>query len=271
MKAILMILLVFAALPAVWLLLRRFEQSQMYEPSRELEATPDEAGMAYEDVFLTAEDGVRIHGWWVKAVPDRATVLFCHGNAGNISHRLELIDLFHRLGLNVLIFDYRGFGRSEGSPNEAGTYRDGEAAYRHLREERGIAPGRIVIFGRSLGGAVAIELARRVEAAALVCESTFTSAEEMGKLIYPSLPVGLLVRNKYDSISKVGGLTLPVLFLHSPEDELVPFEHGRRLFRAAAAPKEFLAIRGGHGDNFQVSAPLYSEVLDRFLKKIGLE
>jgi uncharacterized protein len=271
MKTILVIILILAALPAVWFLLRKFEQHQMYAPLSELEATPAEAGMAYEDVFLTAADGVRLHGWWVPAERDRGAVLFCHGNAGNISHRLESIAVFRRLGLNVLIFDYRGYGRSGGSPDEEGTYRDAEAAYRYLREERGINPGRIVIFGRSLGGAMAIELARRVEAAALVCESTFTSAAEMGKLIYPSLPVGLIIRNKYDSLSKVSALTLPVLFIHSPEDELVPFAHGEALFRAAPEPKEFLRIAGGHGDGFLATGPYYQEGLDSFLKKIGLD
>ncbi len=271
MKTVLLIILVLASLPALWLLLRKFEQHQIYYPTRPLEATPEQAGMEYEDVHLTAGDGVRLHGWWVPAGAARGTVLFCHGNAGNISHRLESIAVFHRLGLNVLIFDYRGFGHSEGTPDEEGTYRDAEAAYRHLREERGIDPDRIVFFGRSLGGAVAIELAGRVDAAGLIGESTFTSTVEMGKLIYPFLPIRLMVRNRYDSLAKVGDLSLPVLFIHSPDDELVPFEHGRRLYRAATEPKEFLAIRGGHGDGFLVSGPIYAEGIDSFLKKIGLE
>jgi len=271
MKTFLIICLILAVLPALWLLLRKFERHQMYYPVRDLEATPDLAGMEYEEVETTAADGVRIHGWWIPAAGGRGAVLFCHGNAGNISHRLESAAVFIRLGFNVLIFDYRGFGRSEGSPDEQGTYLDAEAAYRHLREEKGIAPERIVIFGRSLGGAVAIELARREKAAALIVESTFTSAEEMGKLIYPFLPVGLLIRNKYDSLAKVGELSLPVLVVHSPDDELVPFEQGERLFRAAAEPKEFLAIRGGHGDGFLVTGPAYEAGIDSFLKKIGLK
>lgn len=270
MKTVLLIILVLAALPALWLLLRTFERHQMYYPTRPLEATPDQAGMEYEDLHLTASDGVRLHGWWVPAEADRGTVLFCHGNAGNISHRLDSVAVFHRLGLNVLIFDYRGFGHSEGTPDEEGTYRDAEAAYRYLREERGIGPDRIVIFGRSLGGAVAIELAGRVEAAGLIGESTFTSTVEMGKLIYPFLPIRLMVRNRYDSLSKVGNLKLPALFIHSPDDELVPFDHGRRLYLAAAAPKEFLSLRGGHGDGFLVTGPAYPEGIDSFLRNIGL-
>ncbi len=271
MKIILIIILILALAPALWFLRRRFERSQMYFPILQLEATPDQAGMAYEDVYFTTGDGVRLHGWWVPAESGRRAVLFCHGNAGNISHRLESIAVFHRLGLNVLIFDYRGFGWSGGSPDEEGTYRDAAAAYRHLEEERGVAPERIVIFGRSLGGAVAIELARRKKAAALIVESSFTSAVAMGKLIFPYLPVGLLIRNRYDSLSKVGELRLPVLFIHSPDDELVPFEQGERLFAAAPEPKEFLPIRGGHGDGFLISGEVYLEGIDTFLKKFGPE
>jgi len=271
MKTFLIICLAAAALMLIRLLVRKFERHQMYYPVRDLETTPDLAGMDYEDVFLNPGDGVRIHGWWIPAAAGRGTVLFCHGNAGNISHRLESVAVFHRLGLNVLIFDYRGFGWSEGSPDEEGTYLDAEAAYRHLREERGIAPERIVIFGRSLGGAVAIELARRAEAAALIVESTFTSAVDMGKLIYPFLPIRLLIRNRYDSLAKIGELSLPVLVIHSPDDELVPFEHGEGLFRTVKGPKEFMSIRGGHGDGFLVTGEAYVEGLDAFLKKIGLE
>ena len=270
MKTILIIILALAFLSAIWLLLRKFERSQMYYPFVELEATPDQVGMIYEDVFLSAEDGVRLHGWWIPAERDRGTLLFCHGNAGNISHRLELIAVFHRLGLNVLIFDYRGFGRSEGSPDEHGTYRDVEAFYRYLRQEKGIAPEQIVIFGRSLGGAVAIELARRAEAAALVVESAFTSAVDMGKLIFPFLPVRLLVQNQYDSILKIGELNLPVLIIHSPDDELVPFEQGERLFNAAREPKEFLRIAGGHGDGFLITGEAYAEGIAEFLGKTSL-
>ncbi len=270
MKTILMIILALACLPAIWLLLRKFERSQMYYPHKQLEATPEQVGMTYEDVFLVSEDGVRLHGWWIPAERARGTLLFCHGNAGNISHRLELIAVFRRLRLNVLIFDYRGFGRSQGSPDEQGTYRDGETFYRYLRQEKKIGPEQIVIFGRSLGGAVAIELARRAEAAALVVESAFTSAVDMGKLIFPFLPVRLLVRNQYDSIRKIGELNLPVLIIHSSDDELVPCGQGERLFNAAREPKEFLRIAGGHGDGFLVTGSAYAEGLDKFLRQAGL-
>ncbi len=247
-------------------LIQAFERSRMYFPRRQLEAQPSDLGLAYEDVFFSTADRVRVHGWWVPANENRGAVLFCHGNAGNISHRLESIEIFHRLGLNVFIFDYRGFGRSGGRPSEEGTYQDAGAAYDYLHGEREIPPERIVIFGRSLGGAVAVETAGRRKAAALICESSFTSSLDMARRITPFLPVRLLIFDRYETVEKVGRLTVPKLFIHSPEDELVPFEQGERLFKAAAEPKKFLAIRGGHGDGFLQSEPAYSEEIDAFLR-----
>lgn len=265
MKPVVTIALFVLAGLVLWVLIRRFERAQIYYPAAELETTPAAAGLAYEDVYLTTSDRLRLHGWWVPAAEQAPAVIFCHGNAGNISHRLDLITIFHRLGLNLFIFDYRGFGRSEGRPDEKGTYLDAEAAWVHLRD-RGIAPEKIVIFGRSLGGAVAIELAGRRPAGALIVESTFTSTVDMGKLIFPFLPVGLIVTHRYDSLSKVGGLDLPQLFIHSRDDELVPFEMGKRLYRGAAEPKEFFAISGSHNDGYLVSEPAYSEAIAAFLE-----
>ena len=251
----------------VWFLVRKFERSHMYYPQSDIEALPSDIGLDYEDIFLTTSDGVRIHGWWIPADTSRGTILFCHGNAGNISHRLASIQIFNRLGLNLFIFDYRGYGRSEGSPSEEGTYRDAAAAYEYLHRTLGITPERIIIFGRSLGGAVAIDLAKNKEAGALICEATFTSAVDMGRLIFPFLPVSLLVFDKYDAISKVGDLRLPKLFIHSRDDDLVPFEQGERLFRAAADPKEFLEIRGSHGDGFLETEDSYIRGIDEFLDR----
>ncbi|MFH1038555.1 MAG: alpha/beta hydrolase [PVC group bacterium] len=267
MKIVALIALLILVGSLGWFLVRKFERSRMYYPQRTLEAYPCDLGLAYEDVSLATADGLRLHGWWVPADQNRGTVLFCHGNAGNISHRLESIEIFHRLGLNVFIFDYRGYGLSEGSPSEDGTYRDAEAAYDYLRQARHIPSGRIVIFGRSLGGAVAVELARLREAGALICESTFTSSVDLAHVIFPFLPVRLLIFNKYETIMKVPGLALPKLFIHSRQDELVPFEQGERLFRAAGDPKEFLAIQGSHGEGFLQTGAPYLERIDRFLKQ----
>jgi len=218
----------------------------IYFPDRDYWTTPDEVGLAYEDLTLTTEDGVSITAWHVPHDQPKGTVLFCHGNAGNIADRVGTLKSFHYLGYNVLIFDYRGYGHSEGKPTETGTYRDAEAAWRYLTETRGESPAGIVLFGRSLGGAVAIDLANRITPAALIAESTFTSVVDIGKRQFPFLPVGLLCKHRYESIGKVSRIACPKLFLHGTEDELVPFENGRRLFEAAAEPKDFIQTPGGH-------------------------
>ncbi len=234
-------------------------------PGRELEATPAAIGLAYESVELQAGDGVRLHAWFIPAEHPRATVLFCHGNAGNISHRLDSIRLLHSLGLQVLIFDYRGYGESLGSPSEAGTYRDVDAAWRYLLDVRGIPAGEIIIFGRSLGAAVAADLASRTLPAAVILESAFTSVPDMATGIYPWLPVRLLSRYRYDSLGKMARITRPLLLVHSREDEIIPFAHGERLFERAREPKQFLEIQGGHNDAFLTSRKAYTHGLKSFL------
>lgn len=251
----------------LWWLARRFERSQIYYPQSFLEANPLDLGLKYQEVYFTASDGVRLHGWWIPAEPTRATLIFCHGNAGNISHRLDSIRVFNSLGLNVIIFDYRGYGKSSGKPSETGTYLDAEAAYDCVSERFQVPPDKIVIFGRSLGGAVAVQLAREREAAALICEASFTSMRDLAKTLYPYLPVGTLVFDEYDSISKVGNIKIPKLFIHSSTDDLVPFEQGRKLYEAAASPKEFLEIRGSHGEGFLESEKEYREGLNAFLRR----
>ena len=221
----------------------------IYFPSEDYWATPSEAGLAFEDVTLTTEDGLSLAAWYVPRPEARGTVLFCHGNAGNIADRIGSLKSFHDLGYSVLIFDYRGYGRSEGKPSEEGTYRDAEAAWQYLVETRGEPPARVVLFGRSLGGAVAIDLATRHAPGALVVESTFTSLVDIGKVHYPFLPVRLLCTYRYASIRKVPDVRCPKLFIHGSDDELVPCKNARRLFEAAAEPKHFIETPGGHNDS----------------------
>ncbi|MEI6634708.1 MAG: alpha/beta hydrolase [Chlamydiota bacterium] len=270
-----------------------FERSNLYFPTRAIEATPREIGLAYEDVRLTASDGVTIHGWYIPATiplapktppPGRASkparlslgaggpatgprrgILFFHGNAGNISHRLQTIRIFHDLGLDTLIIDYRGYGKSAGRPSEKGLYLDAEAAYDWLRARPGTDPGSIVAFGRSLGGAVAVECALRRKVSALIVESAFTSTADIGREVLPFLPVRLLVTQKFDSIGKIGSITVPKLFIHGRDDEIIPFSHGKRLFEAAAEPKRFVPLAGGHNDGFILAENDYPAVLGRFL------
>ena len=230
-----------------------------------LVATPERIGLGFEDVAFTASDGVALHGWFVPADNARATVLFMHGNAGNISHRLESVARFNRLRLNVFIFDYRGYGQSAGRPTEEGTYRDARAAWAYLVGQRDIAPASIVIFGRSLGAAVAARLATETAPAALIVESAFTSVPDAAAGIYCFLPVRLLSRFRYDTRAAIQKVSCPVLVVHSQEDDIIPFAHGQALFEAASEPKTFLELTGGHNEAIFMSGPRYEQGLAAFL------
>lgn len=241
------------------------QPAMVFLPSRELAATPADWGLEHEDVWLQTEDGVRIHGWYLPFPGARRVLLFFHGNAGNISHRQDSLEIFHRLGLNVLILDYRGYGRSEGRPSETGLYRDARAAWDHLVEGRGVAPSDIVLFGRSLGGAVAAELASRVRPGALILESTFSSARDLVREIYPVLSWLIVRRFELDTVARMGSVSCPVLVLHSRDDEIIPFALGRRVYQAAPEPKAFHALRGDHNGGFLLSQPGYERALAAFL------
>ena len=242
-------------------------ESMIFFPSHELVWTPETFGLGYEDVLLEAgEDGETIHGWWIPAPGESAPVLlFFHGNAGNIADRLPNVRMLHDVGLSVLIVDYRGYGRSEGGPGEEETYEDARAAWVWLTEDRGLDPGRIALFGRSLGGAVAIDLARTVRPRALVVESTFTSVPEMAPLALPIVPSSW-VPDVYDSLAKIPEITCPTLVLHGTEDEIIPFAMGRRIFDALTVPKEFVAIEGaGHNDTVAIGGQPYVERIRDFV------
>jgi uncharacterized protein len=247
-------------------LLLIFERHLIYFPDRHHDVTPADLRLAHEEVLLETEDGVRLHAWWLPVPNARLTVLLCHGNAGNISHRLDRALLMQsHLAVDTLLFDYRGYGRSEGSPDEEGSYRDARAAYRWL-VARGVGPDRIVLFGESLGSAVAVQLALEHDARAVVLESPFTSIPDMARAVYPFLPLWPFVRTRYDNVSKVGRLRAPLLVLHGERDEVVPFAQGRRVFEAAPQPKQFFAIQGaGHNDTYVVGGEAYWRALRGFL------
>jgi fermentation-respiration switch protein FrsA (DUF1100 family) len=244
------------------------ERSLIYVPSRELAGTPADFGLAYREVWFRAEDQVRLHGW---LVPGRVplTLLWCHGNAGNISHRLDNIRAFHdRLGIGVFIFDYRGYGRSDGIPTEAGLYRDARAARDTLIRELGIPADRIVYFGRSLGAAVALDLALSYPPPALVLETPFLSVTTMANRVLPGS--GYLFKTRFDSLARVGRLQSPLLILHGDADEVVPFEHGRQIFQAAPQLKTFYTIRGAHhNDTYLVGGNDYWRAWKEFLGKVS--
>ncbi len=242
----------------------------VYHPGNRLEAFPSDIGLTFEEVSLVTEDNVRLSGWYIPCKESRWVILFCHGNAGNISHRLDTLQIFNHLGMSTLIFDYRGYGGSEGRPSEIGTYRDAEAAWQYLVEVRHIPPRNIVVFGRSLGGAIAAHLAGKHQPSALILESTFISFEEIASDLYPYLPVGLIARFSYNTLECVRNIRVPVLIVHSPQDKLIPFRHGQVLYNAVNGPRELLIIQGDHNTGFLSSEEYIKGLqafLDRFVKR----
>ncbi len=230
-------------------------------------ATPANAELDFEAVALIAEDGVQLDAWYVPATNERGVILFCHGNAGTIANRLSTLTIFNELDFSSLIFDYRGYGRSGGKPTEAGTYRDAEAAWQYLRD-KGYGEDEIVIMGRSLGAAVAAELAHRHHPGAVVLESAFTSVPDAAAEVYPFLPVRWLSRFRYETIHYLQSITAPVLIVHSRDDEIISFAHGQRLFEAANSPKQFLELKGGHNDGIYVSGvDYYQDGLNNFFQR----
>jgi fermentation-respiration switch protein FrsA (DUF1100 family) len=229
---------------------------------------PATYGLEAQDVWFETDDGVRLHAWWVPRKKARGSVLYCHGNNGNISTRIEALQQLHRLGLNVLAFDYRGYGRSEGSPSEEGLYRDVRGAYRHLAEELG-QPGRsILLFGHSLGGAVAIDAAQSLEVAGLIVQSSFTHVRGMARSLFPRSPMFLIARNQFRSLDKIPHIEGPKLFIHGTDDPTVPVEMGREMFERANGPKEWFEVpRGGHNDLFRQGGWRYFRRLQRFCRQ----
>lgn len=234
-------------------------------PSREIVTTPQAIGLTYEELEFNTADGERLHGWYIPSDNARGTLLFFHGNAGNLSHRLDSLQIFHRLGLNVFIFDYRGYGRSSGRPSEAGTQQDALAAWEYLVEKRGESPRQIVLFGRSLGASIAAGLATGKQPAALILESTFTSVPELAAELYWWLPAKHLARLQYRTRDYLSQVHCPVLVAHSPEDEIIPFRHGQILYQAAPPSKAFLRLTGDHNMGFLLSGESYTRGMDDFL------
>lgn len=258
-----------AAYAGLCMLVFAKQSGYIYLPDRQVTGTPADAGMPFENVPLVTSDGVSIHAWFVPAAGDSAakgrTLLFCHGNAGDIADRIYSLQTFHNMGFNVMAFDYRGYGNSAGKPSEHGTYEDARAAWRYLTDARGIPPGSIALFGRSLGAAVACELATELDAGALLMESTFSSAPDMAKMMFPYLPCRMLCRFKYDSVSKIDKVNMPVLVAHSPLDEMIPFAHGRKLFEAAREPKMFIETTGEHNTGGLDNDPAYRAAFAAFI------
>lgn len=245
--------------------LTALQRRMLYLPAREMVAGPRDFGFTvHEDVALVADDGVSLHAWWLPVDGARGTVLFLHGNAGNVSYWVGVAEAFREVGWSTLLLDYRGYGRSEGEPSEEGTYLDARAAWRWLVETRGIDPSEVVVIGRSLGGGVATWLCEKHPVAGLVLESTFTSVADVVAKIWPVPGIRSLVTLGYPSLARMPRLEVPLLVVHGRDDELVPFEHGRALFDAARGPKRFAELRGGHNDATAIDRATYVAALREF-------
>lgn len=252
------------------------EKQYIFHPNKGIYSTPEDLGLKYDDIMFTTEDGLKLNGWFVPGKMDSQTkqsmytLLWFHGNAGNISHRIENIEmLYDRLPVNIFIFDYRQYGKSEGNISEQGTYIDAKAALKYLHSRKDIDHKKIIFFGRSLGSAVAVDLAIKEKCRALILESPFSSIKEMTKSLYPFLPISYFVRTKYDTLSKIRDIKVPVLIIHGEKDDLVPIEQGRKLYETANEPKEFYTIpEANHNDTYIAGGEKYFDVIRRFVSNL---
>lgn len=256
-------LLLLVLLVSLW---TQLERLFVFFPTSELRYTPGQVGLDFEDVYFTTEDGRRLHGWFVAGSND-TTWLWFHGNGGNMGYRVEEMVLIHRrLGVNQFIFDYRGYGRSAGKPSEQGIYRDARAALDYLRSRPDVLPEKIVYFGRSIGAAVAVELATSSPPRGLVLVAPFTSLGDMAAVAYPWLPLRRLLGNRYNSLALLPRVQRPLLILHGDQDEIVPLSQSERLFQAANAPKSLKVLPGaGHNDTYIAGGSFYWDALREFL------
>lgn len=245
----------------------------LFIPSKELTSDPSALGLEYSEHWIDTRDQEKLHSWFIPAENARYTVLFFHGNTGNISTRMDTIQIFNELGLNIFIIDYRGYGKSSGVPSEAGSYIDGDASWSYLVNQLNIDPETIIIFGRSLGGGIATNLATRHPSTGLVLESTFSTITAVAKDVYPLIPVSLIIRSRYPNIDNIRQINCPLLVIHSTEDEYIGFHHGQALYnaynpRSTQAHKHFVAISGAHNDGFFTSREQYIQGISEYISML---
>lgn len=261
------IVYILVATAFVVMYLRYFEHKSLYFPTKEIEFVPGDIGLPYEDVYLDTSDGIKLNAWFVPAKDPEWTVLFCHGNGGNIGHRIDKIEILNKLGLDIFIFDYRGYGKSSGRPSEQGLYRDAKAAYDYLVYRKRILPERIIVYGESLGGAVAVDLTTKRKTKALITESVFSSTKDVAKVVYPFFPA-FIISSKFDAVSKIKNITTPILIIHSRGDEIIPFDQSLKLLKASPEPKKHLVLKGSHNTCYQDSKDLYISGILEFLQNL---
>lgn len=252
--------------PVSWLVIRFVEWKQVYKPTAGITKTPELVGLRFDDVDFMTEDGHALHGWWLDHPSARGTVLYCHGNGGNLGDRLEVLEYVHRLQMNVFAFDYRGYGRSRGVPTENGTYRDARAAYEVVRAKYGhVNQPPVILYGRSLGASIALQLASDKKVRGVIVEGGFESIRAMAKQRYAALPVHRFCTMQYNTLKKIKKISVPVLVAHSIDDELIPMSHSKNLFDAAPEPKTFVELRGSHDQIGWSTTSGYWEATKRFI------
>ncbi len=245
-KVLIKILILIGLLTVLlFLYIKHLEKKSIFFPYREIEATPKEIGLDFEDIYIKTSDNKLINAWFIPHPDSEKVILFFHGNAGNISYRLDKIQYLYQLGVDVFIIDYRGYGNSQGKPTEKGVYLDAKAGYKHLLKKKNISPQDIIIYGESLGSVVGIDLASSFKVGGLIIAGGFSSGPDIGKLIYPYIPK-FLFPNILNSLNKIKKVRVKKLFIHSKEDEIVPISLADKLYQAAGEPKEFITTQGGH-------------------------
>lgn len=256
----------------LWLVARLLEKRLVFVPSREMTSHPGTVGLAYEELFLTASDGARLRAWWLPGPSAESPVILClHGNGGNLSNRTDKMRLFHDAGAAQLWLDWRGYGESDGRPSETGLYRDALAGWAWLNAVKFVPAARLALYGESLGCGPAIELATRVPAAGLVVDSGFTSIPEMARRVLPGLPAFLLA-NRFDNRARLPRVTIPTLFLHSPDDDVVPYDMAlRNLGASGASRKKLVDLKGSHNEGFLETGPAYVQAVRDFLAALPKE
>ncbi len=243
------------------------ERTFIFFPTKAYSFSPQDWGLHPEDVYVTTADGVRLHAWFIKAKGDSPAVLWFHGNAGNISDRVENAKFLFNRGLSLFMPDYRGYGKSEGTPSEKGIYVDGQASYDYLVKDAAISPENLIIFGRSLGSCVAVYVASRNKCAGVILESAFTNMAEMARSNFPIIPGLGGFKDKFNSVGRISSVTAPILFIHGDEDEIVPYALGQRLFEAATVEKEFYTVRGAHhNDVYNLGGKAYFDKFENFIR-----
>ncbi len=252
----------------VGLMLYLLQERMVFQPFGVITETPEQIALEFENLIIDTDDGEKVHAWFVPGLNAKCTVLFCHGNAGNLSHRLDTVKVFNDLGINFCVFDYRGYGSSTGTCSEEGLYKDSEAVWKYLVEEREIPSDRILIDGRSLGGAVAARLAGKVNPAGLILESAFASIPDMAPKMSMFYPVEKLTRIKMPTANYVQDVKCPVLILHSSEDEVVHYDHSKILYEHAPEPKNMVDLAGDHNNCYFISEPDYKKAIREFINSI---